>query len=901
MSYSSLNTLPLDGIRPILSYLDLESLIKLFATFDRKIQVLLSSPNAFAYLRLEPVSSSMPRTAYRYFVSSIRNVTHLELAKCVYWSPSSITLLLTLNPRHLEVGYGMLHRSVFEMLRDAKNFPSNEVLRSMAQNFDPNGIPNFLLLTPCLESLMLSATTFLGLQHLQVPSCLTKFKAPLRASLEAILQLPPHLTYLKLRDFHPLEKLFDRFTKLESLTIAWGGCYPQSALRIPPNLDFVKLSGADPLFLNESPENASSWSQSSVSNMDLCFDPLNWENSVNWFPPNLSTLCLRSAKSEFCGTVSLPPTLTSLTASVLLIPPLPELAFNGTLPRRLEHLTLLGNSEAVTFSSFGTLPKTLKSISLKHMPRTVEAIQSMPKTLKSCSVRMFKLEHAEAVFSHFNDCHLSITDEISPWDVPKRVMDATGHWLPQLDPVQLDIALHRYYASLNIELSFTWCFHRSMEDSTFESNLGLPTKEKGDVQVAQFRLQLDSVVLSEVWYVPCLSLFPSGLTSLTSNVEMRLDSWPFTNLERLNAPRTRINSEFWPYLANLTELKAIITDIADFNVVPFLTKLLSRKTRANATIVLQTYVTGGLIPDDDVNGMKHVTWPLIVETTESILRRLLASPMPALDPSTLRETNDGYFMDPVGRIVEKLCITDAQKVQPFILLPASATTAIIQPPKFWSPAPLWVTLSSPREDGVRLPSLTATIPAPLPNRLVRLELHHVSTPCSLKLPETLCYLIVASSPDFHADQSPQLWPSKLEVLIVWESSLNIHDPPSSLQHLAIGLHVELRTKTGSNLHLPHLKTVHACTPSTSSLPLLPIKQLESCVISSPDSNEDWIKDINPELLALITVVPILTLEKAKSSIDAHYTTADPLSISISDIEPPASHEDVLTPTRPIVP
>ena len=192
MSSSSLNTLPLDGLRPILSYLDLKSLIKLFATFDRKIQVLLSSPNAFAYLRIEALGPEMPRTPYRYFVSSIRNVTHLRLGDEIKWSPYSISFLQTLNPRHLTIGADILHESVQLMLRYAKNSSSNEVLRRLAQHFDPYGIPNFPLLTPRLETLEFAKRAFAveAMQGLSVPPTLIKLEAPADLPLKRLLQLP---------------------------------------------------------------------------------------------------------------------------------------------------------------------------------------------------------------------------------------------------------------------------------------------------------------------------------------------------------------------------------------------------------------------------------------------------------------------------------------------------------------------------------------------------------------------------------------------------------------------------------------------------------------------------------------------------------------------------------------
>lgn len=75
----------------------------------------------------------MLRAPYRYFVSSIRSVTHLKFANNVQWSPASIPLLLALNPRHLDIGRQFLHPSVTLMLKDARRYPENEDLHRMAQ------------------------------------------------------------------------------------------------------------------------------------------------------------------------------------------------------------------------------------------------------------------------------------------------------------------------------------------------------------------------------------------------------------------------------------------------------------------------------------------------------------------------------------------------------------------------------------------------------------------------------------------------------------------------------------------------------------------------------------------------------------------------------------------------
>ena len=273
--------------------------------------------------------------------------------------------------------------------------------------------------------------------------------------------------------------------------------------------------------------------------------------------------------------------------------------------------------------------------------------------------------------------------------------------------------------------------HGPIGDS-LEKSLGLPYT-LNDRVLARFRSELLSVTLSSLDHLLKLSLLPPGLESVTSLSSLRVESWPFTNLKRLNTPTTRIKHHMWRHFANLEELKAIIIEIADFNVVPFLTKLLTRKTRVNTLIAIEADATGVLIPGDDVNGLKHVTWPLIIETTEPNLKRLLASPMPAIDPFTPETDAHIIENDTIGRVVSSFDVIgrDTQSIS----IPASATTAILTPPFQWTLAPTWMTL---REGGLLgRSSLSALSCNPLSSSLVRLEVRNLVIYNDLILPETL--------------------------------------------------------------------------------------------------------------------------------------------------------------------
>lgn len=143
MASLRLNTIPLAGLRPILSYVDLKSLIKLYATFDRKIQTMLSSPNALADLCIKAARGGILVAPYRYFIGAIRSVHCLKVESDAKWAPTSISLLQTLNPRKLVIGAGFLHPSVRRMLSEAQQSPSDPILSRLAQNFSSNATHNF--------------------------------------------------------------------------------------------------------------------------------------------------------------------------------------------------------------------------------------------------------------------------------------------------------------------------------------------------------------------------------------------------------------------------------------------------------------------------------------------------------------------------------------------------------------------------------------------------------------------------------------------------------------------------------------------------------------------------------------------------------------------------------------
>ena len=215
-----LNTLPVDGIRPILFYAHVDDLTRLFCTFDRRIMKAMSFPGALPYLRLKPATIGVPRAPLRYFVSCVRNVTHLSLVR-VKWAPRSLSLLLALNPIRLDIDDEMLHESALTLLADVAKDPSNAELRSQALFLETTGLPNFSCLTTRLETLKFKNVVSTNVARL----CRTKSLPPTITSLQGdmiydMTSFPIGLRSLSLGNTTvALKEVFAACSRLESLEL----------------------------------------------------------------------------------------------------------------------------------------------------------------------------------------------------------------------------------------------------------------------------------------------------------------------------------------------------------------------------------------------------------------------------------------------------------------------------------------------------------------------------------------------------------------------------------------------------------------------------------------------------------------------------------------------------------
>ena len=109
-SRTTIDRLPIDLIRPIVRLVDTESVAQLFSSLNHKMQSLLLHPHLFNTLSMISVINLAKQGPYRYLLSALRDIDCLRLeAECI-WFPQALSLLTTLNPRHLVVAEGYLPR-----------------------------------------------------------------------------------------------------------------------------------------------------------------------------------------------------------------------------------------------------------------------------------------------------------------------------------------------------------------------------------------------------------------------------------------------------------------------------------------------------------------------------------------------------------------------------------------------------------------------------------------------------------------------------------------------------------------------------------------------------------------------------------------------------------------------
>lgn len=468
---SSLRSLPPDGIRPILNYLDLVSLSRLFATFDRNIIRQLSAPDAISFLQIAK-QKTLPSGPMRYFLSSVTNVGHLWFDKGVKITAEQLLLLKTINPRRLKLHSDFLDPQIKLLLVEAEMNPDNETLAMLSENLLPNCFPDLALLTPRLETLSFDYNDLIipvvsgrgrfsyknGLRILydkrfdfELPPTVTKLEVcnppdpfPFPSSL--FEGSPKTLRSLKLettdsvsneyRGAAPLNLILSRFECLEELELigVWMLEIDETS-RLPATLQSLTFVGPFfPLDLITSLDFKSSkllhLSLTSKNQLDQggTSTPLSLSELL---PPSLRSLELHFGgflhdSLSICDISDLPLTLHSLALTINTLAP--SFMSNLLSMRNLARLQLNVATEFPT-GRRGPVPTytELTSSWARVMPPYIEFLESnfleldssalirhLPSTLKTLSVSAFESSLRSLLLEQAPSCKIHVKQSSAP-------------------------------------------------------------------------------------------------------------------------------------------------------------------------------------------------------------------------------------------------------------------------------------------------------------------------------------------------------------------------------------------------------------------------------------------------------------------------------------------------------
>lgn len=732
-SIALLCQLPLDGIRPILSFLDLKSLTLLFATFDRRIQRLLSAPGAFAFLRIL-APTSIPKAPLRYFLMSVRQVAHLEFENDVGWSPATLPLLQAMNPRILDLGRNFMHPSALNLLRDASKSPQNENLARMAHSLMPSGLPRLAVLTPRLEALSLDFYSILPYWkvmgffahhsttptfEIQLPPTLTSLTCQLLIDPDIRLPhippgIPPNIKSLALNSGEvEMSYIFKQFPSLGSLqlsncNILVEGPFTMSSLE---SLSLDKMSDIPSGFLSHPAFAESSMSQFKLS----VFDPYWAENGHSFslvLPHRLTSLELDLYDFPCC---SLPLSLTRLllnietqTSSII------DMVYR--LQGLVELVLLTGyssgglNDAEPTYTwVFKSLARTLRILELNRVDNDLSwgEIASFPPALTRLQLPSFPLKHMESFRERYPCCPLHITSPMSFWShgngefLREKFMSTFS---PLLDLNSFAISLNRYYSILQVRFvlmasaepisaglfstdtkTVTCASHPASSGLvTFDPTLMLRTPNLAIFCPSAVSMDLD---IPDSQHGSALFL-PSMLTHLDLHATIiciSMDQLPscltWLSSQAANTPSGKwsptrlvhLDTPNWcfpgDWLGNMRDLQ-VFNGRIDALADFNVVDLLTKAVNRTPHLRMKIALSC-LATGSLVQDMADVTWDAIVAESSKMVTQILATPLPTPDSETLL-LDPITPVDTIGSVVTSFKVTLGAEHLP-ISLPGSAT------------------------------------------------------------------------------------------------------------------------------------------------------------------------------------------------------------------------------------
>ena len=687
----------------ILQNVNFNSLVRLFATFDHRIQQILSTAGVLRHLTIKPASPLL-RAPIKYFLSHLRSPLSLQFDVNVKWSPQSLPLLTALAPRSLTLNPGFLDKSVHEMLQDHASTP-HDSLKDVVALVHSDGLMNFSSLLPSLESLIINNELFKVVDSAsRSPESIERFVSTLpqtlthlslHTTLDAqhqlwIQLLPTSLVSLTLK-LHtmPLSTIFDRLPQIEKLELSAEHRVPDlPATEIPKSLaelTLLRQFTVPIIALNGSLRRSNLRSFTLDVRVDDDLPVV--DVGLMLLPPTLESLALRGTVFTI-ETFSLPRSLTALEWR------------SGELPPRFNQL-------------LQTIPalKSLKLIPRRYVENFWDGFKlDLPSGLEFLRAPL-ELPEIIAVKVQCPNCMIELELGLS-------ISAPNGIEMIRSDPALLACTepvfdFGRLSASIVAKLGIPVCSrYCSQSTKRWESNYPWPASKVILTscifgQLYDIGRSFPNAEEASISYWICLDL-PPKLTKLNLN-KTQFDSnpWPllpstlshlssdaelFTltslfgeppKLKYLNVPRWTLSWSENLALSLQPEMEmlsiGIIESIPDWQITPFFAAFSSKTLRENTCIREIEFVPTGTVIAGFTYLPSEYTFTAMASLTHQALSAHLEPTFAANKFSLLRFSSaPTYMVIPTSPEIEVLHLSSDDRWQPLAPGHWETTTAVSQ-------------------------------------------------------------------------------------------------------------------------------------------------------------------------------------------------------------------------------
>lgn len=567
----ALATLPPDGLRLITNLLDLESMARLFATLNRRMQIMLSSPGILHNLVLQDFEKHRGKR-FMYFIKSLRNVKRLQITSSTMGvlGHKDSSWLSSLNPLELKVNSEILFRQHLpngdddpDAMYNGPPLPASlRRLTTLILDAD-NDIPAELYLQQQAEDLYPATLTSVSVFWYGPPP------------LSILDHLPKTLKSLSM-SLYQSQRTFDcphchaltRYNELESLTVSFTDSSIELADRtpaytLPPSLRTLKFIRvlADAALFDTLPRLLANCPQLATFTIEA-IDTSRAPRIDRGIPPcalahpNLLHMVYNKRPDDVhdADIISFPLSLVSLTTTITLhwdrfVQALPNL-------KVLEKLKLTSGDRRgfVLAPKFVArvvdepaiinppvegrpfaIPCTLLPSSLRHLefdnvePPKSSEIECLPTNLRLLAVSVFILSAHSDLVKRAPSCRLSMVKPARIWHTENTAWsienDMAPYWSSTVDVNAWMFALRRKAAQLGIYCGFDRILGSAENvEISFPSDMKiLKFGSASDPEVVRWNLapylekavrespQLEHLVLR----TPTPVRLPSSLTQLT--------------------------------------------------------------------------------------------------------------------------------------------------------------------------------------------------------------------------------------------------------------------------------------------------------------------------------------------------------------------------------------------------